>query len=122
MTTTEDIDDPYFRHFHREPLPNAGIRIILLTEQTVEQAELVVASLADRLGEMGREVESRIVPVECSGLGPAICRGLEGARYPLVLVTTAEEPWTQDHLVPLLKAIDHCDHVVGCRPLGPGER
>src|SRR5262249_7089658 len=43
-------------------------------------------------------------------------RGLEGASLPLVLVTTAQESWTAAHLEPLLKAINHCDHVVGCRP------
>ena len=35
---------------------------------------------------------------------------------PLVLVTTAEEPWTNAHLDPLLEAINQCDHVVGRRP------
>ncbi len=69
---------------------------------------------------MGRPVECRIVAVAGSDLGCALTRGLEGAQLPLVLVTTAEEPWTEAHLDPLLKAIDHCDHVVGRRPAGPG--
>ena len=43
-------------------------------------------------------------------------RGLEGASLPLVLVTTADEPWTADHLGPLLEAIDKSDHVIGRRP------
>lgn len=95
MTTTEDLDDPYFRHFHREPLPDAGIRIVLLTELTPERAGSVVAPLADRLGEMGREVETQIIPVVDADLGRALTSGLEGARLPLVLVTTAEEPLTE---------------------------
>ena len=121
MTTTEDLDDPYFRHFHREPLPDAGIRIVLLTELTPERAESVVAPLVDRLREMGREVETQIIPIVDADLGSAPTSGLEGGRLPLVLVTTALEPWTAAHLEPLLKAIDHCDHVIGCRPPGPGE-
>ena len=36
---------------------------------------------------------------------------------PLVLVTTAVEPWTGAHLDPLLEAIDRCDHVD--RPQAP---
>ncbi len=122
MTTIEDIDDPYLRHFHREPLPDAGIRIILLTELPVERAEAIVATLAEPLEAMGRTVESRIVPVAGLDFGAALSQGLEGARLPLVLVTTAEEPWREAHLEPLLKAIDHCDHVVGCRPADPRER
>src|SRR5271168_4136819 len=115
MTTTADIGDP---HFHRDPLPNAGIRIILLTELSPDRAEAIVASLADGIAAMGRPVESRIVPVAGTDLGSALSHGLEGAHLPLVLVTTAEEPWTEAHLAPLLKSIDHCDHVVGCRPAG----
>ena len=32
MTTTEASDDPFADHLRRDPLPNAGIRIILLTD------------------------------------------------------------------------------------------
>ena len=34
-------------------------------------------------------------------------------------MTSADEPWTAEHLEPLLEAIDHCDHVVGRRRAGP---
>jgi hypothetical protein len=67
---------------------------------------------------MGRPVEPIVVPVEGMPLACALARGLEGARHPLVLVTTAQEPWTEAHLTPLLEAIDHCDHVIGHRPAG----
>ena len=30
MTTSEELDDPFSAHFKRDPLPGAGIRIILL--------------------------------------------------------------------------------------------
>ena len=31
MTTSEELDDPFSAHFKRDPLPGAGIRIVLLT-------------------------------------------------------------------------------------------
>ena len=31
MTTSEEADDPFLAHFKRDPLPDAGIRVILLT-------------------------------------------------------------------------------------------
>src|SRR5262249_8239002 len=74
------------------------------------------APLIDHLAAMGRAVEHRVVPVDGVDLGVALSSGLEDAHLPLVLVTTAREPWTPAHLEPLLKAIDHSDHVVGRRP------
>ena len=38
MTTTEASDDPFAEHHRRDPLPNAGIRIILLTDSPGETA------------------------------------------------------------------------------------
>src|SRR5690242_3748672 len=116
MTTSEELDDPFLRHFRRDPLPDAGIRIILLTEQPEGRAGPILAPLVDHLAAIGRAVETRIVAIEGRPLGAALARGLEGARLPLVLVTTAEEPWTEGHIRPLLEAIDHCDHVIGRRP------
>ncbi len=130
MTTSTDNDAS---PSHHDPIPNAGIRIILLTELSIEHAEPIVQSIADRIEALGRSVESRIIPVAGVPLGIALSQGLEGASHPLVLVTTAEEPWTAAHLEPLLKAIDRrertiddrevlCGHVVGCRPAPAGRR
>src|SRR5262249_10198314 len=82
----------------------------------------IIAPLVDHLASIGRAAEPRIVAIEGESLGDALARGLAGAHLPLVLVTTAEEPWTPDHLKPLLEAIDHCDHVIGRRPVGGRER
>ncbi len=38
MTPTEASDDPFADHLRRDPLPNAGIRIILLTDLPSESA------------------------------------------------------------------------------------
>ena len=116
MTTIEVSDDPFVEHLRRDPLPDAGIRIILLTELPLDAAENIVARLADMVEALGRPVERTVVVPGDDGLGPALERGLEGATLPLVLVTTAEEPWSKDHLQPLLDAINQCDHAIGCRP------
>ncbi len=78
MSTTEEIDDPYLQHFHRDPLPDAGIRIILLTELPLERAEAIIAPLAGQIEVMGRPVESRVVPIAGLDLGCALSLGLEG--------------------------------------------
>ncbi len=80
----------------------------------------MIAPLEQHLGEAGRAVESRIVAPAERGVDGALGLGLSGAHLPLVLVTTALEPWTPDHLAPLLAAIDHCDHVIGRRPVESG--
>ena len=117
MTTTEVSDDPFAEHQRRDPLPNAGIRIVMLTDSPGETATGVIEPLAELIARLGRPVEHRIVLVSRElGMGQALHRGLKGAHLPLVLVTTACEPWTKAHLDPLLEAIDGCDHVIGSRP------
>jgi hypothetical protein len=114
-TTPEVYDDPFADHLRRDPLPDAGIRVILLTDLPAESADAIISPLADLIEGLGRPVERFIVPVGSDGLGRSLERGLRGATLPLVLVTTAEEPWTKAHLEPLLEAINQCDHVVGGR-------
>ena len=119
MTTTNEADDdPFAEHIKRAPLPAAGIRIVVLTDKAHEDREGVALSLADLIVASGRGVDSCVVSVGETGLGASLKRGLEGASFPLVLVTTAHEPWTKAHLEPLLEAINQCDHVIGCRPRG----
>src|SRR5262249_37342309 len=147
-------DDPYEAHFHRDPLPGAGVRVIVLDPGQPEKAWQVAEGLVRLLVESGREAEARVVgiglaagpeavtpalsrgergsdfpplpPGEGRGeggmagastggsssgisLGTALEQALADATLPLVLVTTAVEPWTAERLDPLLKAIDHCD-------------
>ena len=68
MTTSEEFDDPFLRHYQRDPLPDAGIRIILLTDLPPDRAEAVVAPLAECLVSMGRAAETRIVAIEEEGI------------------------------------------------------
>ena len=119
MTTSEEFDDPFLRHFQRDPLPDAGIRIILLTDLPADRAEAIIAPLAESSGLDGPDGRDHASSgSKGQGLDLALSRRLAGAQLPLVLVTTAEEPWTEAHLKPLLEAIDHCDHVIGRRPAG----
>src|SRR4051794_29816904 len=126
MSTDESFDehDPFYAHFHREPLPGAGVRIVLITELSEESARPVVAPIADALAAAGREVQTRVVAFEKgkTRLGQALEGALEGPLPPLILVTTAVEPWSPAHLDPLLAAIDLCDHVTGRRPQGLARR
>jgi hypothetical protein len=120
MTTSEEPDDPFSAHFKRDPLPGAGIRVILLTKLAAELATPMITPLLERISEQGRAVEHQVVPVGDLGLAESLRRGLEGARLPLVLVTTAAEPDLADHLGPLLSAINKGDHVIGRRPQATG--
>ena len=120
MSSEESLDDndPFAAHYHREPLTGAGVRIVLLTESPAETAAGIVAPIVTWLEAEGRCVEVRVMVLDrrLGRRNEALGTALEGATLPLVLVTTAEEPWSARHLTPLLEAISLCDHVVGSRP------
>src|SRR4051794_38435578 len=116
MSTSDDeMIDPFEAHFHRDPLPGAAVRVVVLVNGDFGRAEEVARSLVERLISQGRAAESRVVPIAGQGQARALDHGIEGATTPLILVTSAEEPWSAEHLEPLLRAIDHCDHVLGRR-------
>jgi hypothetical protein len=112
---TDDYLDPFEEHVKRAPLPGAGVDVIVLTAGQAAQAEGVAESLVGLLREFGRAAEGRVVDV-AGDCGRALGQGLAGATHPLVLITTAVEPWTRAHLDPLLESVDKCDHVLGRRP------
>jgi hypothetical protein len=112
-------DDPFEAHSHREPRSRAAVRVVVLDRggAAPAQAEAVGAGLIALLKGHHRKADLRIVSVrDCGGIGPAIEQAAADCDSPLVLVTTASEPWTEAHLRPLLEAIDKCDHVLGRRP------
>jgi hypothetical protein len=119
MTIEVEADDPFAEHYKRDSLPGAGIRIIWLTEQAPDHAPAIIGPLCAAIAELGRTFEQRVVALNGIGLAEALEDGLSGTTLPLVLVTTATEPWTKAHLEPLLEAIDVCDHVIGRRAAGP---
>jgi hypothetical protein len=122
MSTSPVIDehDPYAAHFHREPLAGATVRVVLITNQNGDSAEAVLASLISAITSAGRAVETRTVPFDqnMNCLRDVFETALKELTSPLVLVTTATEPWSAAHLEPLLNTIDICDHVVGKRRVG----
>jgi hypothetical protein len=121
MSEPEELPDPFELHIRREPLPGAGVRVIVLSFGAAERARTVADSLVKLLSGCGRPADSRVVEVE-GDWRRAIERGLDDANAPLVLVTTAVEPWSRAHIEPLLEAIDRCDHVVGRRKAGLATR
>ena len=75
MTTSEELDDKFSAHFHRDPLPEgAGIRIILLTKLSKVEAEGIIAPLSEKVAELGRAVEKRVVAVDELGVAEAHAR------------------------------------------------
>jgi hypothetical protein len=121
---SHDENDPFAAHFHREPLPEAGVRVIQITELPEDAAQSVVAPLDLWFRSSGRAIELRVIRVDraTARLGEAIETALEGTSLPIVLITTAVEPWTSAHLEPLLQSINVCDHVLGRRPAGSWAR
>jgi hypothetical protein len=115
-----DENDPFVAHFHREPLPEAGVRVIQITELTEDAAQTVVAPLDLWFRSSGRAIEIRVIRVDRTTvrLGEALETALDRTSLPLVLITTAVEPWTPAHLEPLLQSINLCDHVLGRRTVG----
>jgi hypothetical protein len=114
-TSLEEPLHPLDAHAVREPVPKtAGIWAVVLTEDEAK-AEAVAERLRQLLGGRGRPLRIIIEPYKYESRADRLKRALEGADLPLVLVTTAMEPWTEAHLNPLLKAIDHADHVIGRR-------
>src|SRR4051812_40099762 len=117
MSTDESPDehDPFFAHFHREPLPGAGVRIILITEQPEESARSIIAPIVESLSAAGRPVESCIIRFERgkTRLGQALENGVADGGPPLVLITTALEPWAPAPLQPPLAAIGPCAPLPG---------
>ncbi len=81
MTTSEAIDDPFASHIRRDPLPDAGIRIILLTDLPRADAEAVIAPLIDHIKAMGRPVEQRILEVDSSDLSHVAVSRTGGCEF-----------------------------------------
>ncbi len=117
MTAAETAEEPIDPEFRREPRAGAGVLVIAIETADAPAADSVARGLAVLLRERGREADCVVVETR-DGLARALERGLDRATAPLVLVTGAVSPWSADHLDPLLKAIDACDHVIGRRRVG----
>lgn len=110
---TESID-PFEAHFHRDPLPNAAIDVIVIASRANAESEAIASGLGSLIRGRGRDVQTRVVVI-WEGRAKAIAPALKETSAPLVLLTDATKPWQDAHLAPLLGAIDRCDHVIGRR-------
>ena len=61
---SHDENDPFAAHFHREPLPEAGVRVIQITELPEDAAQAVVAPLDLWFRSSGRAIEIRVIRVD----------------------------------------------------------
>jgi hypothetical protein len=100
----------------RDLLPRAAVRVIVMATEDAERATSIGAGLVSLLTQRGRNATSVVVRADVHGWNRALEGGLSEGDEPLVIVTSATEPWTSGHLDPLLNAVDGRDHVVGRRP------
>src|SRR5271165_1120721 len=93
---TIDENDPYAAHMRRNPLPGAGIRIIFLTELSADSVERIIAPIVAWLQAAGRPVAVRTVILDgrTARLNDAVRGALDDLSHPLVLITTAVQPWS----------------------------
>jgi len=119
MSASQDELDPFDDHFRRDPLPDAAVLVVVLPrDEGPHRAREAAEALSDLLARCGRQAVAAEAAIP-GGWGQTLESSLLGASAPLILVTSAEEPWTPGHLGPLLEAIDRCDHVVGRRRASP---
>lgn len=118
-TATDDIDDPFEAHFRRETRARAAIRILGLTRDA-EAARPHAEALAALVRERKRTADVVLIALDPpEGRAAALRRAVAECPHPLLIVTSALEPWTAAHLDPLLESINHCDHAFGRRPQPP---
>jgi hypothetical protein len=100
----------------REPLGKTPVRVVVMAIEDPARAEQIGKGLVQLLGRRGRKATSVIVRPDIHGWNRALEHGLHGGEEPAVIVTSATAPWSDEHLDPLLQAIDARDHAIGRRP------
>src|SRR4051812_16901087 len=111
-SNVDDFLDPFELHARREPLPGAAVRVVVIDTRGDDTAAKVAESIVALLRQRGRVVESAVLEARSGGMASSLETVLISTTAPLVIMTTASQPWTESHLDPLLKAIDQCDHAV----------
>jgi hypothetical protein len=116
-------DDPYAALYRREPRTGTPVLAIVFGTPETDGLAEVAEGLTRLLNRKGRKPRVEIVRVgDGQSLADVLGRLMAGGDEPLILISTATRPWTEAHLTPLLKAIDHADHVIGRRKLSmPGQ-
>lgn len=100
----------------RVPMPaTAGVLVVVLSEIPVEEATAIGEGLRQLLSKQLRAVEVAVEHDRYVSRAERLTKAVVSHDYPLLLVTTAAEPWTKAHLKPLLDAINRTDHAIGRR-------
>ena len=123
MASPEEIYiDPIEAHLKRDSCEGAGEAVVVLGCDGPEKAREVGESLRRLLTDRNRESDViTVAPEEDTSRADLIMKTLREVEQPLTILARGRSPWTATHLDPLLKAIDHCDHVIGRRAKsGPG--
>lgn len=119
MSSPDDESlDPFEAHFHREPLPGASVRIVVIAVQPTDPPGEAATAIRGLLAARGRDSDVVLVDPREARLGEAVERGLKGTTHPLALITREGSSWNAEQIDALLGAIAHCDHVVGRRKRG----
>ena len=117
MSSPEDeYIDPIEAHLKRGSCQGAGVAVVVLGSDGLEKAREVGEGIRRLLAARNRKSDVIAVdPKESTGRGALLMRTLRGVDQPLTILAQGRSPWTAAHLDPILKAIDHCDHVIGRR-------
>jgi hypothetical protein len=101
----------------RDSRAGAGVDVIVLDEGHPQRAESIGEQLVALVRSLNRPATLQTLRTrDDRGLGRALESALAASSLPLVLITSAVEPWTAAHLAPLHDAIERADHVIGRRP------
>ncbi|AMV39099.1 hypothetical protein VT85_16800 [Planctomyces sp. SH-PL62] len=121
MTTAEpfDANDPFELHFHREPILDSGVSLLVLRSDAEADLDPAVWNASvEWLRSQERSLE--IVVKLVDGSDPRLCElitsFLDDASQPTIAICKAAEPPSREQWEPLLKALDLADHVLGNRP------
>ncbi|MEJ7640381.1 MAG: hypothetical protein WKF75_21040 [Singulisphaera sp.] len=82
MSNVEEFFDPYEAHFHRDPMPGAAVRVVVIADGDPDRSRAVARSLVDLLAGRGRVAESVVVESKGLGNGPALERACAVPRAP----------------------------------------
>jgi len=115
----DDYFDPFEAHLKRDPLPDAGVFVVVLASEGLERGQAVADSIVGLLEKRKRPTRMQVTELKGSDSRSELLRkALAEADQPLVLITHGQSSWTAEHLDPILTAIDRCDHVFGRRNKG----
>lgn len=109
--------DAWSARFAREPVGHAPIDLICILEGVsgVLAESSSAADIIRRKGRLGKIIMVSLQDGNRSW-GEALTLAFDQVESPLFVISEAGAEWNRDILDRLLKSVDHCDLVLGCRP------